>query len=144
MNQSRSKEKNNRLTAICWIHEFINLGGERLISFYSLILGSIMYCISDSEADIQVAAKGANQSFIVLVKSTSEDFELHPFLQLLTMDLLSDHITTRVASLQWINMLHEKTSAAMNDYINDLLPALLKTLSDPAEEVVLLDLQVRF
>ena len=32
----------------------------------------------------------------------------------------------------------------ITDYINDLLPALLKTLSDPAEEVVLLDLQVRF
>lgn len=140
--QSRSKEKNNRLTAICWIHEFINLGGARLVSFYASVLGSIMYCISDIETDIAGAARGANQSFIALVRNTTEAFSLSPLLQLLTMDLLSDHITTRVAALQWINMLHEKTPDAMNEYIGDLLPALLKTLSDPAEEVVLLNLQV--
>ncbi len=76
------------------------------------------------------------------MRGTSENFSLGPLLQLLTMDLLSDHITTRVAALQWINMLHEKDPEAMNVFIGDLLPALLKTLSDPAEEVVLLNLQV--
>ena len=140
--QSRSKEKNNRLTAICWIHEFIILGGDRLVSFYSSILGSIMFCISDTEADIGGATKGANQSFLGLVRNTTESFNLSPIIQLLTMDLLSDHITTRVAALQWINMLHEKDPKAMDEFIGDLLPALLKTLSDPAEEVVLLNLQV--
>lgn len=113
-----------------------------MVSFYANVLGSIMYCISDSETDIGNAAKGANQSFIALVRNTQEPFPLGPILQLLTMDLLSEHIMTRVAALQWINMLHEKDPSAMNEFIGDLLPALLKTLSDPAEEVVILNLQV--
>ena len=112
------------------------------MTFYANVLGSIMFCISDSETDIAGAARGANQSFIALVRDTTETFDLSPLLQLLTMDLLSEHITTRVAALQWINMLHEKTPRAMNEYIGDLLPALLRTLSDPAEEVILLNLQV--
>lgn len=39
-------------------------------------------------------------------------------------------------------MLHEKDSSEMSKYIGDLLPALLKTLSDTADEVVLINLQV--
>lgn len=39
-------------------------------------------------------------------------------------------------------MLHEKDSVEMNKFIPDLLPALLKTLSDSADEVVLINLQV--
>jgi vacuole morphology and inheritance protein 14 len=115
-----------------------------LISFYANILGSIMFCISDVEPDICEAAKGTNQSFIALVRTSSEAFALGPLLQLLILDLLSEHISTRVAALQWVNMLHEKDPQAMNTFIGDLLPALLKTLSDPAEEVVLLNLQVIF
>jgi vacuole morphology and inheritance protein 14 len=140
--QSRSKDKFNRLTAICWIHEFIKLGGVKLVSFYATVLGSIMFCISDVEQDICEATKGANQSFISLVRNTTEAFALSPIIQLLTMDLLSDHIATRVAALQWINMLHEKDPQEMILFIGDLLPALLKTLSDTAEEVVLLNIQV--
>lgn len=140
--QCRSKEKFNRLTAICWIHEFVNLGGVRLLLLYANVLGSIMYCISDSEPEISEASKAANQSFLALVRTTTEPFPLGPLLQLLTLDILSDHVTTRVAALQWINMLHEKDPVAMNGFIGDLLPALLKTLSDPADEVVLLNLQV--
>ncbi len=101
-----------------------------------------MFCISDPEQEICDAAKGCNQSFLALVRSTAEPFPLAPLLQLLTMDLLSEHVTTRVAALQWINMLHEKDPVAMNAFIGDLLPALLKTLSDPADEVVLLNLPV--
>ena len=51
-------------------------------------------------------------------------------------------VTTRVAALTWINMLHEKDANEMNKFIGDLLPALLKTLSDTADEVVLINLQV--
>jgi hypothetical protein len=43
-----------------------------------------MYCISDQEADISLAAKMANQDLVTLVKATSEDFELGPLLYILT------------------------------------------------------------
>lgn len=101
-----------------------------------------MYCISDQEDEIRNAAKEANQSLLNLVRTTTKEFELGPLLRTLTMELLSSQVTTRVAALSWINMLHEKDSIEMNKYITDLLPALLKTLSDSADEVVLINLQV--
>lgn len=70
-----------------------------------------------------------------LVRATSEHFDLLPIIHTLTVELLSDFVTTRVASLHWINMLHEKDPKATNEYIGELLPALLKTISDSADEV---------
>jgi vacuole morphology and inheritance protein 14 len=140
--QCRSKEKFNRLTAIIWLNEFINLGGTKLLVFYAKILSSIMYCISDQEADIRSAAQIANQGLLNLVRTTNEPFELNQLLNTLTLELLSEHVGTRVASLQWINMLHQKDSVEMNKSIGDLLPALLKTISDSSDEVVLINLQV--
>jgi len=140
--QCRSKEKSNRLTAMTWMMDFIKLGGTRLLPFYAGILGSIMACISDPEPEICSTTRNANQGLINLVKTTSEIFELNPLLHTLTIELLSEHVTTRVAALHWINMLHEKDAQEMNKSIGDLLPALLKTISDPADEVVLINLQV--
>jgi vacuole morphology and inheritance protein 14 len=102
-----------------------------------------MYCISDEDLEIRHAAEAANQSLLHLVRTTTEPFELGPLLRALTKELLSPHVTTRVTALSWINMLHEKDAMEMNNFISDLLPALLKTLSDVADEVVLINLQVR-
>jgi len=140
--QCRSKEKSNRLTALTWVTEFISLGGTRLLMFYSGLLGSIMFCISDPEAEIRQVAKAASQGLMSLVRATAEAFELKPLLHNLTMELLSEHVRTRVAALNWIYMLHEKSPNEINKSIGDLLPALLKTLSDSADEVVLVNLQV--
>jgi vacuole morphology and inheritance protein 14 len=142
VNQCRAREKSNRLTALVWISEFITLGGTRLIQYYSGILGSIMYCISDSEVEIRQAATTANTGLMSLVKATSEPFELLPIIHTLTVELLSEHVTTRVAALHWIYMLHEKDAVEINKFIGDILPVLLKTVSDNADEVVLINLQV--
>ena len=64
-----------------------------------------------------------------------------PLLTLPT-ELSSHHIPTRMAALRWINMLLEKAPTEMNRFIAELLPALLHTLSDEADEVVLMNLEV--
>ena len=140
--QCFSVERSNRLTALKWVNEFIILGKTRLVLFYAKMLSSIMHCISDVEADISAAAKSANHGLMTLVKSTTEDFDLPPLLLILTTELQSEHVTTRVAALNWINMLHEKDAVEMNKSIAELLPALLKAISDVADEVVLITLQV--
>mmetsp|Transcript_7725 Transcript_7725/g.19887 ORF Transcript_7725/g.19887 Transcript_7725/m.19887 type:complete len:686 (-) Transcript_7725:82-2139(-) len=142
VSQCNSKERFNRLTAITWVHEFINLGRDRLLLFYSELLGAIMHCISDSDPEIRGVAGQTNQDLLVLVNETTKDFELSPLLQTLTRELTSHHIPTRMATLRWIDMLLEKAPQDMNKFIGELLPALLKTLSDEADEVVLMNLKV--
>lgn len=63
-----------------------------MVEFFAPILGSIMYCISDQENEIRIAAKDANQSLLNLVKTTTKDFELGPLLRTLTMELLSPQV----------------------------------------------------
>ncbi|CAN0011364.1 unnamed protein product, partial [Phaeothamnion confervicola] len=68
------------------------------------------------------------------VKGTNKDFELSPLLKTLTVELLSHHVPTRMAALCWINMLLEKSPQEMGQFLEELLPALLKTLSDDSDE----------
>ena len=110
--------------------------------YYAGILGSIIHCIPDNAIEIANAAKTANSGLMNLVKSTTVPFELQEIIQILTTELLSEYQTTRIACLHWIYMLHEKDPVEMNKYITDLLPALLKTVSDTSDEVVLMNLQV--
>jgi len=140
--QCSTAKRLNRLTAITWVQEFINLGGDRLLLFYSDILGAIMHCISDTDAEIRNVAGQTNQELLVLVNDTTKNFEVSSLLQTLTAELSSTHIPTRMAALRWINMLLEKLPEDMKRFIEELLPALLRTLSDDADEVVLMNLKV--
>ncbi|KAE8877368.1 hypothetical protein PF005_g15014 [Phytophthora fragariae] len=140
--QCNSKERFNRLTAVSWVQEFVNLGREKLVEFYADLLAAIMHCISDAEHEIRQVAERANDDLLQLVKSTTEDVELLPLMQKLTSELSSDHVPTRMAALRWISMLLEKYPNQLSAHIGQLLPALLRTLSDISDSVVLLDLEV--
>ncbi|KAG2522624.1 hypothetical protein JM16_003392 [Phytophthora kernoviae] len=140
--QCNSKERFNRLTAVSWVQEFVNLGREKLVEFYADLLAAIMHCISDAEHEIRQVAERANDDLLQLVKSTTEDVELLPLMQKLTLELSSDHVPTRMAALRWISMLLEKYPNQLSAHIAQLLPALLRTLSDTSDSVVLLDLEV--
>ncbi|GMI02008.1 hypothetical protein TrST_g6121 [Triparma strigata] len=142
VNQCNSKERLNRLTAITWVAEFINLGGDSLLPFYSDVLGAISHCIGDTEVEIRQVAEKTNDALLGLVKESPKVFELSPLLATLMGELGSDYVPTKMASLRWINMLLEKVPAEMNKCIEKLLPSLLKTLADDADAVVLLVLQV--
>ncbi len=144
--QCQSKERLNRLTAITWLAELIHhpySGGDALLPFHSDILGAIMCCISDGEMEIRIVAERTNDDLLTLVKTTNSDFQLKPLLETLISELLNkEDVPTKMAALGWINMLMEKRKADMNHYVEQLLPVLLRTLSDPSDAVVLLNLQV--
>ncbi|KAL8738224.1 MAG: hypothetical protein Q9181_000950 [Wetmoreana brouardii] len=60
----------------------------------------------------------------------------------LTLQFLNEHEATRVASLAWLIMLHRRAPGRVLATNDGTFPALLKTLSDPAEAVVTRDLQL--
>jgi vacuole morphology and inheritance protein 14 len=144
--QCQSKERLNRLTAITWLSELIHhphSGGDALLPFHAEILGAIMWCISDGESEIRLVAERTNDDFLKMVQETEKDFELRPLLETLTNELLNkEDVPTKMAALGWINMLLGKRITDMNEYIEEILPVLLRTLSDPSDSVVLLNLQV--
>lgn len=60
----------------------------------------------------------------------------------LTLHFLNEHEATRVAALAWLIMLHRRAPRKLLATNDGTFPALLKTLSDPAEAVVTRDLQL--
>ena len=60
----------------------------------------------------------------------------------LTLHFLNEHEATRVAALLWLIMLHRRAPRKVLATNDGTFPALLKTLSDPAEAVVTRDLQL--
>lgn len=56
--------------------------------------------------------------------------------QAITRELPSQHKYTRTAALKWISMLLEKCPDDMLSFIDEVLDALLNTLSDESDEVV--------
>jgi vacuole morphology and inheritance protein 14 len=148
VNQSLSKDRLNRLTAITWIEELIHhpySGGDALLPHHAEVLGAILYCISDSEEQICLVAERTNADLLSLVKETRGDFRLAPLLETLTEKITTkDDVPTKMAVLRWINMLLEKRRGDMTEFVSQLLPVLLKTLSDAcdADAVVLFTLQV--
>mmetsp|Transcript_34679 Transcript_34679/g.70096 ORF Transcript_34679/g.70096 Transcript_34679/m.70096 type:complete len:1010 (-) Transcript_34679:3388-6417(-) len=146
VSQCHSRDPLNRLTAMTWLTELIHhphSGGDALLPYHSEVLAAIMSCLSDTEAEIRTVSERANADLLTLVRDTSGSFELRPLLDTLTKELLGkDDVPTKMAALRWINMLLEKRKDDMRIFIPDLLPVLLRTLSDPSDPVVILTLQV--
>ena len=79
----------------------------------------------------------------MLVRDTAGHFELSPLLDTLTTELVGkDDVPTKMAALRWINMLLNKRKGDMGEFIPNLLPVLLRTLSDTSDLVVILTCQV--
>ncbi|KAK3313902.1 vacuolar protein 14 C-terminal Fig4p binding-domain-containing protein [Apodospora peruviana] len=73
---------------------------------------------------------------------TQADLDYAAAVNSLTLLFLNDHEATRVAALTWLIMLHRKAPRKVLAFNDGTFPALLKTLSDPAEAVVTKDLQL--
>lgn len=79
---------------------------------------------------------------IVAALAQQPDLDYAAAVSSLTLLFLNDHEATRVAALTWLIMLHRKAPRKVLAFNDGTFPALLKTLSDPAEAVVTKDLQL--
>lgn len=73
---------------------------------------------------------------------TSPELDYAAAVNALTLQFLNEHEETRVAALGWLIMLHRKAPKKLLAFNDGTFPALLKTLSDTSEAVVIRDLQL--
>ncbi|KAK6908076.1 hypothetical protein I203_102077 [Kwoniella mangroviensis CBS 8507] len=78
----------------------------------------------------------------LLLADDVDPFDVRETVNVLTLQFLSDHAETRIAALEWLLMLHLKAPNKILSRDSGTFPALLKTLSDPSEDVVKHDLQL--
>ncbi|XP_027047389.1 protein VAC14 homolog [Pocillopora damicornis] len=163
---SQSEDEVIQFTAITWLREFITLSGRTMLPFNAGILKAILPCMAydQDKQNIKEVAKTVNQSLMRLITEdddkdvdsdtvsmdcdndfvqpqTQTQLDLGPVVDVLTVQLSHKSIQTRIAVLRWVLLLHMKTPNKIFGQIEQLFPELLKTLSDPSDEVVLLVLE---
>ncbi|KAI1814120.1 vacuole morphology and inheritance protein [Poronia punctata] len=102
---------------------------------------------SSREADARSPTPATNRRVSTPIASMvpgspQPDLDYAAAVNSLTLLFLNDHEATRVAALTWLIMLHRKAPRKIVAFNDGTFPALLKTLSDPAEAVVTKDLQL--
>ena len=71
-----------------------------------------------------------------MVNETDVDFEIEEICTTLTGVLNDEKVDTRLASMQWFNMLLEKMPDKLFGHLQIIFPALLHALSDKEDKVV--------
>ncbi|GMP93246.1 hypothetical protein CsSME_00043163 [Camellia sinensis var. sinensis] len=140
--RAASPDEFTRLTAITWINEFVKLGGDQLVPYYADILGAILPCISDKEEKIRVVAHETNEELRAIKADPAEGFNVEAILSIARRQLSSEYEATRIEALHWIMTLLNRHRAEVLSFLNNTIDTLLKALSDPSDEVVLLVLEV--
>jgi vacuole morphology and inheritance protein 14 len=106
------------------------------------ISGAIREPESKRSSEIQTPPPPVQSLIPVSNTPNQVDLDYAAAVNSLTLLFLNDHEATRVAALTWLLMLHRKAPRKVLAFNDGTFPALLKTLSDPAEAVVTRDLQL--
>eukprot|EP01104_Vermistella_antarctica_P008613 TRINITY_DN2163_c0_g1_i3.p1 TRINITY_DN2163_c0_g1~~TRINITY_DN2163_c0_g1_i3.p1 ORF type:complete len:653 (-),score=118.68 TRINITY_DN2163_c0_g1_i3:82-2040(-) len=138
-----SMDEHTRLTAITWVDGLIKIGNRNIFPLSAQLVGGILPCLSHEEPRVQKASASANHTLLGLVQNTHDStFPIGEFLTTVIEQFLNNYVPTRLAALRWVLVLHQKAPAELAELLDGLLPALLKTLSDPSDDVVRLNIEV--
>ncbi len=117
-----------RLTAITWLHEFVELGRDRMMPYSAAILGAVLPCLAHPEervaavasrcgsgshatlnprpwSDERAHATRTNEALLALHPSASDGFDLRAVLAVLEQEVSEGKEPTRLAALKCVTRL---------------------------------------
>eukprot|EP01130_Rhizamoeba_saxonica_P002127 TRINITY_DN1193_c0_g1_i1.p1 TRINITY_DN1193_c0_g1~~TRINITY_DN1193_c0_g1_i1.p1 ORF type:complete len:595 (+),score=129.00 TRINITY_DN1193_c0_g1_i1:396-2180(+) len=131
------------LTSLLWIDEFVTIGSDQILPYLPQILGAILLTISKNQKNIVEQSVKVNQNLIKYVNDSTSTIKIKELLDLIMLDgIQSEFVPARITSLNWVLVLHSKDSEELKEHLEQLIPFLLESLSDNAEQVARLDLEV--
>lgn len=149
-----SSEEEIQLTVLNWIENLLDVSPLSLLPYGPRFLSVLLPTMAYEGNELRHAAERVNRKLQDLIKAlpdgAANDGELSGTRKLdypatvnsLTLHFLNEKEETRVAALDWLIMLHRKVPTKILAINDGTFPALLKTLSDPSEQVITKDLQL--
>ncbi|ORY84502.1 vacuolar protein 14 C-terminal Fig4p binding-domain-containing protein [Protomyces lactucae-debilis] len=152
-----SHEEAIQLTALTWLSEFFSICPLAVLEFMPKLLEVFLPTISHDAKAMVKAASEVNDKSLKLIRSVidgtplpdgslalldSVDLDFGATVSAATIQLLDDHVDTRVSALGWLMELHRMAPSKILTLEDGTFPILLKTLSDTSEKVVTKDLQL--
>eukprot|EP00163_Fabomonas_tropica_P018198 TRINITY_DN32452_c0_g1_i1.p1 TRINITY_DN32452_c0_g1~~TRINITY_DN32452_c0_g1_i1.p1 ORF type:complete len:224 (+),score=54.42 TRINITY_DN32452_c0_g1_i1:101-673(+) len=132
-----SQDDFTRSVALTWIGTLIGIGRNQVFPFVAQILAVILPCVSYTLEAIQNSATRTNRRLRSLIRESQDDtdLDLDGILIAITLQLVNQYKATRLAALRWISTFLAKYPDKIRQFLEQLFPVLLKTLSDPSDEV---------
>jgi vacuole morphology and inheritance protein 14 len=149
-----SSEEEIQLTVLNWIENLLDVSPLCLLPYGPRFLSVLLPTMAYEGNELRHAAERVNRKLqdliMALPDDSANDSELAGTSKLdypatvnsLTLHFLNEKEETRVAALDWLIMLHRKVPKKILAINDGTFPALLKTLSDPSEQVITKDLQL--
>ncbi|EFC47090.1 vacuole 14 protein [Naegleria gruberi] len=132
-------------TAIIWIYKFLLFDKRKVLPYHSQVIGAILPHISNNEMDLRNASTQANSEVMRIIEDKSTPDQTISFsdvMKVIKTELQKPSIPNRICALKWCHILLNKNLDRVMKHIDIIFGLLLKSLSDPNEDVVSLDLQV--
>lgn len=161
LEQISSNDEEIQATTFEWITEFLHVVPSMVISFTPRLISAILPCLAHPAPAIQTAAIETNRQLMRAIESLpsapAEDadeatqssttvyadaVDYAETTNALKQHLLDQNDKTRLNALEWLIMLHRKSTAKLISMEDGSFTFLLKVLSDPSEEVILCDLRL--
>ncbi|KAK7082985.1 PtdIns(3,5)P(2) sythesis regulation factor [Halocaridina rubra] len=168
---AQSSDQLVQLIALNWIKEFVMLSGRVMLPHTSGILTATLPCLAlddPSYSKTRALAEEVSTELMDLITveddrdapegsadvsndldssgvskdANAEVLDLGSVMEVLLKQLRNTPVPCKTAVLRWIYHLHNKIPNKMCKYLEELFHVLLRTLSDPSDEVVLLVIQV--
>ncbi|KAL5268345.1 hypothetical protein ACHWQZ_G002270 [Mnemiopsis leidyi] len=164
LGHSKSSNSNTQLIALIWILRFLELDGANLTFYSAGILNAVLPCLSDqhNKTDIfETAARTKDKllSLLTETQGTLKNMDITDMLSVLLAHIVPStvykdstgreftsppqiSVTTKTAVLQWVRTLHSHVPNKINSEHEDIFPAVIRTVSDPCDGVVVLSIQL--
>ena len=152
-----SQDEETQSTALRWMDRFIDMFGEHLLAFAPELLAAILPCLAHAVDPIRNLAIETNANFFRLVSEAQQQFDgsfsaaeplsasiatvsssnsvsvIEPFdveatVSTLTVQFQDDNEETRVASMDWLIMLHKRAPKKVCKHTRECEFNLLKSV----------------
>jgi len=132
-------------TAIQWIHKFLQFDKRKVLPYHAQIIAAVLPHISSNELELRNISTLGNDEMMRIIEDKStpdQSVSFSDVMKVIKTELLKPAIPSRISALKWCHILLNKNLNRVMKHIEIIFALLLKSLSDPNEEVVSLDLQV--
>ncbi|ONH67172.1 Vacuole morphology and inheritance protein 14 [Cyberlindnera fabianii] len=139
-------EEKVQLVILTWLENLLDISPLSFVQYLPKLLSVLLVTMANDEgSSSKESANEVNSRLMEYISSLPECDEkklnYNSTINVLTLHFLNDNETAKVASLEWLKMLHKKSPKSLLEH-SDLFATLLKALSDPSEEVIYRDLQL--
>lgn len=142
INNLDSTDQTIQMMVLQWLRVLLELSPNSFMLFMPKLLSVLLTIISHDNYQLQTMAVELNSQLMQLATDKEEDVNYTLIVSQLTLQFVNEKESTRLASLDWLIMLHDNNPQKFLEHSDNIFVMLLKALNDSSEKVIDKDLEL--